>query len=337
MARVKKLKARPRESIHEIRAAGRESERRAKEKSWICLCPFGALDKSVIAQKIACDFLSDLRFFFSPSAVENRLRFSTADEGPFSERKRTDFLRLLRSRGKFQKKGERFPLPGKEKSSIFLFAVCRRKSLAIFDGRRGSFFLVLFFRLAFFSPSHRWLGKKILPFFPIPSESEERPSPQIPLESEGTRSQKKRTNLPRLRYFLLFLVLFLSEKGRLFPELAFFSPSHKWLGKKIFRSRGKYRNSKKFALFSLREKRARSRGKYQKKDGFSPNSRFFLRAINGSGKKSCLSFRFLWNRKNGRPLRFLWNLRGPGVGGNIGRKKSIEIGGTAVPSDSKGI
>ena len=24
----------------------------------------------------------------------------------------------------------------------------------------------------------------------------------------------------------------------------------------------------------------------------------------GSGKKSCLSFRFLWNRKNGRPLRF---------------------------------
>ena len=36
-----------------------------KKKSWICLCPFGALDKSVIAQKIACDFLSDLRFFFS--------------------------------------------------------------------------------------------------------------------------------------------------------------------------------------------------------------------------------------------------------------------------------
>ena len=36
---------------------------RMKKKSWICLCPFGALDKSVIAQQIACDLLSDLRFF----------------------------------------------------------------------------------------------------------------------------------------------------------------------------------------------------------------------------------------------------------------------------------
>ena len=36
---------------------------------WICLFPFGELDKSVIAQKIACDFLNDLRiwtFDFSP-------------------------------------------------------------------------------------------------------------------------------------------------------------------------------------------------------------------------------------------------------------------------------
>ena len=39
----------------------------------------------------------------------------------------------------------------------------------------------------------------------------------------------------------------ISEKGRVFPEL--------------LRSRGKYRNSKKFALFSRREKRARSREK----------------------------------------------------------------------------
>ena len=114
-----------------------------KEKSWICLCPFGALDKSVIAQKIACDFLSDLRFFFSRSAVENRKRFSTADEGPFSavprkfhefsgdprlpskiacdfrrqtrvlffrllrsRKKRTNFPRLRRSREKYQKKDQ---------------------------------------------------------------------------------------------------------------------------------------------------------------------------------------------------------------------------------------
>ena len=45
---------------------------RMKEKSWICLCPFGALDKSVIAQKIACDFLSELRFFL-PSKSEETL------------------------------------------------------------------------------------------------------------------------------------------------------------------------------------------------------------------------------------------------------------------------
>ena len=76
----------------------------------------------------------------------------------------------------------------------------------------------------FFSPSHfmareknlshRWLGKKILPFFPIPSESKERPSPQIPKESEGIRSQAKS-------------VLFLSEKG---PEKKdgsyFYRPIH---------------------------------------------------------------------------------------------------------------
>ena len=126
--------------------------------------------------------------------------------------------------------------------------VSRKKSLAIFYGRRRVFsdFLALFPgpfrkrtdfpRLACFSQghrseigarrvffiepymarqknlSHKWLGKKILPFlpisilFPLPKEeekirlfsfgkkdqkSEERPSPQIPLESEGTRSRGK--------------------------------------------------------------------------------------------------------------------------------------------------
>ena len=54
-------------------------------------------------------------------------------------------------------------------------------------------------------------------------------------------------------------------------------------------------------------------------------------AMNGSAKKSCLSFRFRKilfplprrgrgkkhaNRKNDRPLRFLWYLRGPTMGGN---------------------
>ena len=91
-----------------------------KEKSWICLCPFGALDKSVIAQKIACDFLSDLRFFFSAPAVENRKRFSTAGEGPFFlvlflKEKGRIFSDSFRSRGKYRKKGE-----WKEKSWICL-------------------------------------------------------------------------------------------------------------------------------------------------------------------------------------------------------------------------
>ena len=89
-------------------------------------------------------------------------------------------------------------------------------------------------------------GTFFLPSFPISSESEGRPSPQIPLESEGTRNQRLRGPLRfqrnlrgrpflRFRYFFLFLVLFLSEKGRVFPELR--------------RSRGKYRKRKKFALF----------------------------------------------------------------------------------------
>ena len=65
-------KARPRESIHEIRAAGREKKEIFDEinNTWICLFPFGELDKSVIAQKIACDFLSDLGFVFSLSRKE---------------------------------------------------------------------------------------------------------------------------------------------------------------------------------------------------------------------------------------------------------------------------
>ena len=46
---------------------------------------------------------------------------------------------------------------------------------------------------------------------------------------------------------------------------------------------------------------------------FSDSRFFFLCPCGAEGIKSCLSFRFLRNRKNGRPLRFLWNLRGPGV------------------------
>ena len=183
--------------------------------------------------------------------------------------------------------------------------VCRRKSLAIFDGRRGSFFRsplrfqrnlrgppsfrfqknrkggqkknrrfffspsaveiacdfrrqtrVLFFRLAFFFPLPlRGRGNKILPFFPIPLESEERPSPQIPLESEGTRSRKKRTNFPRLRKI--------------------FFPSHLW---HVFPTESLISGK------NLGEKNA-SRGKYQKKDGFFP-TRVFYSFLPGTDQRS---------------------------------------------------
>ena len=97
-------KARPRESIHEIRAAGRE--RKGEKRSG----PRG--------------------FFLFP---ENRMRFSgdPGDQAPYDSRV------LLVPSGHRSEIGARkeplFP-------PIFLFGACRRKSQAIFDGRRGSFF-----------------------------------------------------------------------------------------------------------------------------------------------------------------------------------------------------
>ena len=58
MARQKKLKARPRESIHEIRAAGRESERKARFYS---LCPAGAEEKNTRIGKMFFPIRSDRR------------------------------------------------------------------------------------------------------------------------------------------------------------------------------------------------------------------------------------------------------------------------------------
>ena len=85
---------------------------------------------------------------------------------------------------------------------------------------------------------------------------------------------------------------------------------------------------------------------FRRQRSVSSDSRvFFLCPCGAEGIKSCLSFQFtarranlmngfagaclkfffpshLWlgekhaNRKNGRPLRFLWNLRGPGIGGD---------------------
>ena len=101
-----------------------------------------------------------------------------------------------------------------------------------------------------------------------------RPSFQIP---GPLRFQRNLRGRPFLRFlvlfsfgkkanFFLFLVLFLSEKGRVFPELRkIFFPSHLWLGEKNA-SRGKYRKRKKY----------RNR---KERQGFS-------RAMNGSEKNT---------------------------------------------------
>ena len=182
-----------------------------------------------------------------------------------------NFFRNLFFRGKIFSR--------KKKSSIFLFDLCRRKSQAIFDGRGAS------------PPISGKEKSKIFLF--------------------GACRQN------RLRFSTagegpFFLVLFLSEKGRIFSD--------------SFRSRGKYRKKGEFFSIPLSPENSMNfrgtlvcrrkslaifdgrRGSFffQKKDGFSPNSRFFLRAINGSGKKSF------------------------GVGENIGRGKSIKIGGKPV-------
>ena len=187
--------------------------RRRKEKSWICLCPFGALDKSVIAQKIACDFLSDLRFFFS--------------------RKRKKFAFFLSEKRTF---------------------ACRRKSQAIFDGRRRkekSWICLCPFGaldksviaqkiacdflsdLRFFFSRNRRKTRFFHTFFS-----------RVFSGHRSSIDARREPLFLRFRYFFLFLVLFLSEKGRVFPEL--------------LRSRGKYRKRKKFAFF-LSEKRTRNR------------------------------------------------------------------------------
>ena len=131
----------------------------------------------------------------------------------FSERSR---ICLIARRAKEQIQDFSFRrLPSKIASDF------RRQTRVLFLSEKGRVFPEL---ACFFPLPLRGRGNKILPFFPIPLESEERRSPQIPLESEGTRS------------------------------------------------RGKYRKRKKYR-----------------------------------------------NRRNGRPLRFQGNLRGPGIGGD--RKK----------------
>ena len=206
------------------------------------------------------------------------------------------------------------PRRGKEKSWIFLFAVCRRKSQAIFDGRRGSFFLVLFFRLAFFSrvfSGHRSsIDARREPLFPpisgpffLRKKGEFFPLP-------GPFSFRKRTGFPR-------------TPKDFFPE-----PSMARFSHGIFDSGEKSRRKKRESGEISEEEKV---SKSEENPFFSP-SHFMAREKNLShrwlGKKILPFFPIpihvffpshSWlgekhvNRKNGRPLRFQRNLRGPGV------------------------
>ena len=115
------------------------------------------------------------------SAVKNRKRFSTAD----GEKKNRRFF-FFRKKGEWKEKSKIFSshrnrrngrplrflwnLRGPRNLMDFLFAVCRRKSLAIFDGRRA------------FSPRHVWLEGKpvfLMPFLPIRGKKDRRGEPDL--------------------------------------------------------------------------------------------------------------------------------------------------------------
>ena len=96
-------------------------------------------------------------------------------------------------------------------------------------------------------------------------------SPQIPLESEGTRNRK---NGRPLRFLWNLRGPGVEKKGRIFPDSFGVGEN---IRKRTDFLRLRYfllfqRNSKKFAFFSLREKRARSRGKYRKKGEWKEKS-----------------------------------------------------------------
>ena len=122
----------------------------------------------------------------------------------------------------------------------------------------------------FFPLPLRGRGNKILPFFPIPKESEERPSPQIPKESEGTRNGRE----------ALFPPISILFSSRVFPR-PIYAPVSPENGMPFSRGTGSGKNSpfKNGFTKSFRETRVyKSRG---------PRTFF-----------SCLSFRFRWKEKS---------------------------------------
>ena len=154
---------------------------------------------------------------------------------------------------------------------------CRRKSLAIFDGRRRSFFPI-------FPPTPKEFGKNPSFFF-------QKKDPRLPskIASDFQRQTVKRK---------IFDFSFSGKKANFFLFRYF---------PRLLRSSGKTRP------FSER-KRTRKRKKYRnrRKQRFSPG--IDRRSMPGENTRKTRESEGTRNRKNGRPLRFLWNLRGPGIG-----------------------
>ena len=171
-------------------------------------------------------------FFFQkkgPSpAVENRKRFSTAGAGSPPIPKESEETTEIGEKPVFFT--EPYMARQKNLSHIWL----GKKILAINGSAKKS---CLSFRFTCFFPLPlRGRGNKILPFLPISSKSEERPSPQIPLESEGTRNRKNGRPLRFQRNMRGPGVGGNIEKKIevLLISLKLFLPTHSWVGKNSF-------------------------------------------------------------------------------------------------------
>ena len=132
---------------------------------------------------------------------EEKIRLFS-DISPDSERSRRKSVLFLSEKGPVKKD---LRLPSKIASDFRRQAPgplrFRRNRRRRRKSEKNPFFSPSHFMARQKNLSHRWLGKKILPFFPIPLESEERPFPQIPLESEGTRSRGKYRKKDRRFFF----------------------------------------------------------------------------------------------------------------------------------------
>ena len=153
-------------------------------------------------------------------------------------------------------------------------------------------------RPSFFFPSHKWIGEKNVR---KTRESEERPSPQIPLESERTRNRRNGrplrfqknlrgpgiggTAVPSDSRVFLRPILWVGKKNPPGAPIsdrapAFFYRPMKWVGKKILR----HAPANPFMRFARRAVNLRGPGIGG--TAVPSDSRVFLRPISWVGKKN---------------------------------------------------